>query len=374
VGEGDKIEKNERIVFGEDRMINRWFGIAEKENSMPNNIYRLGTIFFISIAVSMSVAALWREINQLTTSTYFEQLPLSSTTFSCVLVTALMGMSMFIGWHLMERGSFDGHWQVEKHTSKLFWALALSALLVIFFHGLWSISNWTITIWSLPAISSIILLACICLLVFQFERIQNRARHWGFSMSGFDRRDTVNILVLGFLFFGVSHLVAEYDPLAVGGSQLPLWLLPIFAIASAVSLSTLSAHIVRIPMATAIAGFFMLSIRNTIFAALSLESLGSSVIPVILGPVFVLDLWQWMKSGQASTFSTAITAAIALFFNYPIFDEWMGITFSGQDYLLIIAGAFIVALGTSWLTKQIVQRVETLGEMYIVLDKENTAK
>lgn len=127
-------------------------------------------------------------------------------------------------------------------------------------------------------------------------------------------------------------------------------------------------------MATAIAGFFMLSIRNTIFAALSLESLGSSVIPVILGPVFVLDLWQWMKSGQASTFSTAITAAIALFFNYPIFDEWMGITFSGQDYLLIIAGAFIVALGTSWLTKQIVQRVETLGEMYIVLDKENTAK
>lgn len=349
-------------------MINRWFGTTEQENSMPNNIYRLGTISLIIMAVSMSVAALWREVNQLTTSTSFEQLPLSSTTFSFVLGIALMGMSMFIAWHLMGRGSLTDNEQVEKRVAKLFCALALSALLVMFFYGIWSIANWTITIWSLPAISSAVLFVCTCLLALQLERIQKGARHWGFSMSGFDRRDTINISIIGFLFFSVSHLVVEFDPQSLGSSQLPLWFLPIFAVVSAVSLSTLSAHIVRIPMVTAIAGFFMLSIRNTIFAALSLESLGSSVIPVILGPVFVLDAWQWFKSGQASTFSTAMAAAVALFLNYPIFDEWMGITFSGQDYLLIIVGAFIAALATSWVTKQIVQHIHTLADVPLQSD------
>ena len=86
--------------------------------------------------------------------------------------------------------------------------------------------------------------------------------------------------------------MAEYDPLALGNSQLPLWFLPLFAIVSAVTLSSLSAHILRIPMGTFIAGFFMLSIRNAVFSSLSLETVGSSVVPIILGPVFVCDVWQ----------------------------------------------------------------------------------
>lgn len=175
-------------------------------------------------------------------------------------------------------------------------------------------------------------------------------------MSGFDSRDTINISMIRFLFFAASHLVVSYDSQTLGNPQLPLWFLPLFAIGAAVMLSTPSTHIVRIPIATFIAGFFALSIRNVIFAGLSLDSLGASVIPVILGPVFALDAWQWFKSGQTSTLSTAIVAAVALFLNNPIFDEWIGITFSGPD--LITAGSLMVSLGVANIAKSIALLLE----------------
>jgi len=330
-------------------MIKRWFTISNQDNSSPENIYRLGTIVLIIMAVSLSLVALWREINQLTSSTSLEQLPLFETSFLLVLTSTLVGICVFIGWHLMG----DENWQVQGTIARLFWGLALIALIVMFFHGVWLISNRTLSILSVPSILSVVLLSCICLLALQLESVKHGARRWGFSMSGFDSRDTINMSMIGFLFFTASHLVVSYDPQTLSSSQLPLWFLPVFSIATAVMLSTLSTHIVRIPMATFIAGFFALSIRNAIFAGLSLDSLGASVIPVILGPVFVLDAWQWFKSGQASTLSTAIVAAVALFLNYPIFDEWIGITFSGPEYILIIAGSLMVSLGLANITKYI---------------------
>jgi|GEM_PF-5632323 len=339
-------------------MIKRWFTISDQDNSSPENIYRLGTIVLIIMAVSLSIVALWREINQLTSSTSLEQLPLSETSFLLVLTSTLVGICVFIGWHLMGRRSLDENWQVQGTIARLFWGLALVALIVMFFHGVWHIPNRTVSIWSLPSILSVVLLSCICLLALQLESVKHGARRWGFSMSGFDRRDTINMAMIGFLFFAASHLVVQYDSQALNSSQLPLWFLPVFSIATAIILSTLSTHIVRIPMATFIAGFFALSIRNAIFAGLSLDSLGATVIPVILGPVFVLDVWQWFKSGQASTLSTAIVAAVALFLNYPIFDEWIGITFSGPEYILIIAGSLMVSLGAANIAKSIALWIE----------------
>jgi len=312
----------------------------------------------IFIAVSMSVILIWREITQLTAST--DDAPISSTVLMLILTLIVFIVSGMMYLNI----SRDTH----HRQANILLGIAIIALIALCLQGVWHLSAWQISIWSVPSVAGMVLFICLCLVALQLENVGSGTRQWGFLMSGFDRRDVINISVLGLLFFGVSHLIATYDPLAVAGSQLPLALLPIFAIASAVSLSTLSAHVVRIPMATFIAGFFLLSIRNIIFASLSLEAVASTVIPVVLGPVFVLDVWQWMKSGQASTHSTAITATLALFLNYPIFDQWLGISFSGQDYLLIMAAAFMVALGADRLAKQMAQHIHTLADVPLQSD------
>jgi len=65
----------------------------------------------------------------------------------------------------------------------------------------------------------------------------------------------------------------------------------------------------------------MLGINNAIFTGLAAEPLGSSVVPVIVGPVFVLDLLLWVKSGRTPPVLNAGIGSVALFLNYPVFDE-----------------------------------------------------
>lgn len=153
-------------------MIKRWFTISDQDNLSPENIYRLGTIVLIIMTVSLSVVALWREINQLTSSTSLEQLPLSETSFLLILTSTLVGICVFIGWHLMG----DENWQVQEHLARLFWGLSLVALIVIFFYRVWLISNRTLSILSVPSILSVVLLSCICLLVLQLESVKHGAR------------------------------------------------------------------------------------------------------------------------------------------------------------------------------------------------------
>ena len=182
-------------------MIKQGFGVVEKENEIASTPYRLGVVFLIIMAVGMIVTAVWREINQLTSNTILDELPISNTPLLLVPMIILVGMSMLIGWHLMGQKSFDNNWRIQKYIATLFWGLAVAILIVISFYGVWSISDWNITIWSLPSLSSMVLFGYICLLLLQLERIKSGVRQWGFLTSGFDLRDTINISVISFFVF-----------------------------------------------------------------------------------------------------------------------------------------------------------------------------
>ena len=312
-------------------------------------VHRIGAIVMGILVLQMVVAMIWREVIQLDPSRLSDWRVSGELLFLSPIFISL-AIVLVVLWQ-----SRTTDWMVQKSSLNGFIVMGMLAVVAGGLYGIWQSDEESLVIWSPPSLLAFSLFMWVCLLAFQLESVASGKRRWGFSVAGFDYRDLFNLSLLGVLFFGLSHLIVSYDPIASNFPQLPVWLLPLFAICTATGLSCLSAKILRFPMAASIAGFLMLGIRNAIFTGLATEPLGSSVVPVILGPVFVLDLLLWFKSGRASPLLIAGIASVALFLNYPIFDEWLGLSFSGNEYVLLILIGFGMSLATAW----VIQKVQT---------------
>ncbi|MEO1666754.1 MAG: hypothetical protein AAFU54_19100 [Chloroflexota bacterium] len=329
-------------------------------------IYRLGGIFFLIVAAELLVGGLWREVNTFAPTTT----GVSAEVLWAIPIVILLLAGLASIW--MSRVRISEGMRQDPITV-LVCVVSLLGVLGAIAYMVWMRIVGEVDSWSLPYLTGMVVFWSVCLLVIQCERIASGPsgqRKWGFSLAGYDYRDTVNIVIVGCLFFSASHLVIEYDPL-IGGEDRPVWLLPIFAVLAAVAISTLSTKLLRFPLAASIAGFLMLAIRNSIYTMMVQESIGSSVIPVILGPVFLIDLWQWYRSGEASTLSIAVVACIGLFLNYPIFDEWLGITIDGRPYAMIVGASFVLSIMVAWLSIKIANSIEAIGDMYDGLSRDD---
>ncbi|MEL6320193.1 MAG: hypothetical protein AAFQ57_06025, partial [Cyanobacteria bacterium J06626_14] len=173
-------------------------------------MYRFASLFFLVVAVEILIGALWREFNQFAPDVITSEVSAEFLWAIPLVMLVLAGLVSL--WILRVRISegIPNRTRTADPAVALICVVSVVGVLAGAMYIVWMRWIGEIDVWSLPYLAGVLTLWFVCLLSLQQERIASGVRKWGFSFAGFDYRDVLNIVVIVFLFFSVTHLVVEY--------------------------------------------------------------------------------------------------------------------------------------------------------------------
>lgn len=88
------------------------------------------------------------------------------------------------------------------------------------------------------------------------------------------------------------------------------------------------------------------------------------IIVVVLGPVFMMDLYHASRRGEGSALVLGIVSAVALFLQFPIYDEWFGYTFTNITYLILVLISIPFSASIACLLNRLLDYLDSVTNMY----------